>query len=149
MGGCRKPYVESLKSKSNTPLHPTRCRGQTRVIKWQTLTFCLISPWVLLLECIKRYWEAGQIYALTHHGSNWGHKTTDFVFLPYISFIIGFTALECIKRYWEESVESIDSPSYLSPTPLYGSNWGHKIADFVFLPYISFKTTLLTNYSIY
>ena len=33
--------------------------------------------------------------------SNWGHKIADFVFLPYISFIIAFTALECIKRYWE------------------------------------------------
>ena len=33
-------------------------------------------------------------------------------------------------------------------TPSYGSNWGHEIADFMFLPYIYFKTTLLTNYSI-
>ena len=35
------------------------------------------------------------------YGSNWGHKIVDFVFLPYISFILAFTALECIKRYWE------------------------------------------------
>ena len=27
-------------------------------------------------------------------------KIADFVFLPYISFILAFTALECIKRYW-------------------------------------------------
>ena len=27
------------------------------------------------------------------------------------------------------------------PGPLYGSNWGHKIADFVFLPYIAFIIT--------
>ena len=37
----------------------------------------------------------------TPYGSNWGHKIADFVFLPYISFILAFRALECIKRYWE------------------------------------------------
>ena len=31
-----------------------------------------------------------------------------------------------------------DSRSDLPPDPSYGSNWGDKIADFVFLPYISF-----------
>ena len=35
------------------------------------------------------------------YGSNWGHKIADFVFLPYISFILAFTVVECIKRYWE------------------------------------------------
>ena len=35
------------------------------------------------------------------YGSNWGHKIVDFVFWPFISFILAFTALECIKRYWE------------------------------------------------
>ena len=35
-------------------------------------------------------------------------------------------------------MESVDSRSDLPPTPPYRSNWGHKIADFVFLPYISF-----------
>ena len=35
-------------------------------------------------------------------------------------------------------VKSQDSRSDLPPDPPYGSNWGHKIADFVFLPYISF-----------
>ena len=39
------------------------------------------------------------------NGSNWGHKVADFVFLPYISFIIAFTVLECIKRYWETICE--------------------------------------------
>ena len=34
-------------------------------------------------------------------------------------------------------------------TPSYGSNCGHEIADFLFLSYISFKTTLLPNYNIY
>ena len=32
------------------------------------------------------------------YGSNWAHKFADFVFLPYISFIIAFIALECIER---------------------------------------------------
>ena len=39
------------------------------------------------------------------YGSNWGYKITDFVFLPYISFILAFRALECIKRYWETIYE--------------------------------------------
>ena len=37
--------------------------------------------------------------------SNWGHKITDFVFLPFISFILVFGALECIKMYWEAICE--------------------------------------------
>ena len=39
-------------------------------------------------------------------------------------------------------MKSLDSRSDLPPTPPpppYGSNLGHKIADFVFLPYISFN----------
>ena len=35
------------------------------------------------------------------YGSNWGHKIADFVFLPYISFILAFRILQCIKMYWE------------------------------------------------
>ena len=38
-------------------------------------------------------------------GQTWGHKIADFVFLPYISFILAFRALECIKRYWETKCE--------------------------------------------
>ena len=33
-------------------------------------------------------------------------------------------------------------------TPAYGSNWGHKIADFVFLPNISFMNALTALESI-
>ena len=33
-------------------------------------------------------------------------------------------------------MENLNSRSVLSPTPLYGSNWGHKIVGV--LPYISF-----------
>ena len=39
------------------------------------------------------------------YGSNWGYKIVDFVFWPFISFILAFTALECIKRYWETICE--------------------------------------------
>ena len=36
-------------------------------------------------------------------------------------------------------MESLYSQSDLPPDPCpYGSNWGHKIADFVSLPFISF-----------
>ena len=35
------------------------------------------------------------------YGSNWGYKIADFLFLPYIYFIIAFTALEWIKSFEE------------------------------------------------
>ena len=73
------------------------------------------------------------------YGSNWGHNIIVFIFWPCISLIIDFTALEYIKRYFD--VESLDSWSDIPPgthPPPYGSYWGHKIGDFVFLPYISF-----------
>ena len=38
-------------------------------------------------------------------GQTWGHKIADFVFLPFISFILAFRALECIKWYWETTCE--------------------------------------------
>ena len=31
------------------------------------------------------------------------------------------------------------------PPPPYGSNWGHKIADFEFLPYISFIVAFIAS----
>ena len=35
-------------------------------------------------------------------------------------------------------MKSLDNWSDLPPDLPYGLNWGHKIADFVFLPYIPF-----------
>ena len=32
-------------------------------------------------------------------------QIADFVFWPFISFILAFAALECIKRYWETICE--------------------------------------------
>ena len=35
------------------------------------------------------------------YGSNWGHEIANFVFFPYIYFILAFRDLQCIKMYWE------------------------------------------------
>ena len=43
-------------------------------------------------------------------------------------------------------MESLNSRSVLPPpTPPYGPNWGHKIADFEFLPYISFIVAFIAS----
>ena len=44
-------------------------------------------------------------------------------------------------------MESLNSWSVLPPDPPspYGSNWGHKIADFEFLPYISFIVAFIAS----
>ena len=34
-----------------------------------------------------------------------GSKIANFMFLPYISFILAFRALDYIKRYWESICE--------------------------------------------
>ena len=34
---------------------------------------------------------------------------------------------------------------FLPPDPPYGSNWGHKIADFEFLPYISLIVAFIAS----
>ena len=86
--------------------------GQTGVIKQLILSFCLISPLLLLLYLQNVVRGIGKAYVeslnsrsvlpLTPpYGSNWGRKIADFEFLPYISFNVAFIASECIKRYWE------------------------------------------------
>ena len=43
-------------------------------------------------------------------------------------------------------MESLNSRSVLLlPPPPYGLNWGHKIADFEFLPYISFIVAFIAS----
>ena len=42
-------------------------------------------------------------------------------------------------------MESLNSRSVLPPDPPYGSRWGHKIADFEFLPYISFIVAFIAS----
>ena len=63
-----------------------------------------------------RVCKASQIYPLTSpDGSNWGHKIADSMFLPYMAFIIAFTALECIKKYWETICEESIKPVRFTP----------------------------------
>ena len=42
-------------------------------------------------------------------------------------------------------MESLNTRSVLPPNPPYGSNWGHKIADFEFFPYISFIVAFIAS----
>ena len=43
-------------------------------------------------------------------------------------------------------MESLNLPGQFYPlTPPYGSNWGHKIADFEFLPYICFIVAFIAS----
>ena len=42
-------------------------------------------------------------------------------------------------------MESLNSRSVLPPDPPYGSNGGHKIADFEFLPYICFIVAFIAS----
>ena len=47
------------------------------------------------------------------YGSNWIHQIADFVFLPYIYFILAFRDLQCIQMYLKPYVKSLDSWSDL------------------------------------
>ena len=42
-------------------------------------------------------------------------------------------------------MESLNSRSVLPHGPPYGSNWGHNIADFEFLPYIFFIVAFIAS----
>ena len=42
-------------------------------------------------------------------------------------------------------VESLNSRSVLPHDPPCGSNWGHKVADFELLPYISFIVAFIAS----
>ena len=65
--------------------------------------------------------------------------------MPYISFINAFTASEGIKRYWVIICTEFIQPVRFTPDLPYGSNWGHKIADFVFLPFVSFIIAFIAS----
>ena len=64
-------------------------------------------------------------------------------FYPSLYCFLGFqpSFVVMLPHIWRVYIASQVYPL----TPSYGSNWGHKIADFLVLPYIYFKTTLLTN----
>ena len=52
-----------------------------------------------------------------------------------------YNVLRCIGKPY---VKSLDSRSDLPLDPPYESNWGHKIAYFVFLPFITFILAFTT-----
>ena len=92
--------------------------GQTGGHKIANFVFLPDISFILaftVLECIKRYWEAlcdesRKLVRFTPTSplmcqTAWGHKIVDFVFWPFISFILAFRVLECIKRYWETLYE--------------------------------------------
>ena len=63
------------------------------------------------------------------YGSNWGHEIANFVFLPYISFILAFRALEFIKRWpfiatthllWVTKLARNGMDMYFHHTPIVG-----------------------------
>ena len=66
-----------------------------------------------------RVYIAIQIYPLTPPcGSNWGHKIADFVFLPYISFVIGFYSFRMYSQVLGHSMPTVYIASqiyYLTP----------------------------------
>ena len=42
-------------------------------------------------------------------------------------------------------VHQVQAGQFYPTAPPYGSNWGHKIADFEFLPYISFIVAFIAS----
>ena len=64
------------------------------------------------------------------------------VLLSLSLLLLGLSTQFCghATTYMESRYSQSGLPSYGSPS--YGSNWGHKIADFLVLPYIYFKTTI-------
>ena len=127
LGGIGKPYVKSLDSRTDLPPPPPGI-GKPYVKSLDTqsdLPPDSTPPCPLV----------GQTGVI---------KIAALFLLPYISFIIAFTALE-----WILYMVRLYSQSGLPPNPSRGSNWGHKIAELLFLPYISFKPIFLTDYNIY
>ena len=45
------------------------------------------------------------------------------------------------KRMWRIYIAG----QFYPPTPLYGSNWGHKIVALEFLPYVSFTVAFIAS----
>ena len=62
-----------------------------------------------------RVYIAGQIYPDPLMGQTGVIKIADLVLLPYISFIIAFTALECIGRVYESIYRESTQPVRLTP----------------------------------
>ena len=76
--------------------------GQTGIIKQLILSFCLISPLLLLLQLQNVLGGIGKPHVESLNSrsvlpsdppywSNMGHKIADFEFLAYISFIVAYS----------------------------------------------------------
>ena len=65
--------------------------------------------------------------------SNWGHKIVALEFC-LISPLLLLYLQNVLRDIGKAYVESLNSRSVLPPAPPYGSNCGHEIADFEFLP---------------
>ena len=50
-------------------------------------------------------------------GQTGGHKIADFVFLPYISFILAFRVYNVLRGIGKPCVKNLDSWSDLPPDP--------------------------------
>ena len=76
--------------------------------------------------------------------SHWGHKIVALEFCLISPLLLLLYLQNVLRGIGKAYVESLNSRSVL-PRPPYGSNWGHKIADFEFLPYISFIVAFIAS----
>ena len=79
------------------------------------------------------------------YGPNWGHKIVALEFCLISPLLLLLYLQKVLRGIGKAYVESLHSRSVLPPAPPYGSNWGHKIADFEFLPYISFIVAFIPS----
>ena len=79
------------------------------------------------------------------YGSNWGHKIVAVEFCLISPLLLLLYLQNVLRGIGKACVKSLNSQSVLPPAPPYGSNWGHKIADFEFLPYISFIVAFIAS----
>ena len=82
-------------------------------------------------------------------GQTGGHKIVALEFCPISPLLLLLYLQNVLIGIGKAYVESLNSRSILPPPPPrptpYGSNWGHKIADFEFLPYISFIVAFIAS----
>ena len=77
--------------------------------------------------------------------SNWDHKIVALEFCLISPLLLLLYLQNVLRGIGKTYVESLNSRSVLPPAPPYGSNWGHKIADFEFLPYITFIVAFIPS----
>ena len=67
------------------------------------------------------------------YGSNWGHKIVALEFCLTSPLLLLLYLQNVLRSIGKAYVESLNSRSVLPPIPPYGSNWGHKRADFEYM----------------